>query len=172
MARISSLTDIQYILLATACRRAEGHLLPWPRSLAEHGDAIPKAVASLLRRQLIEEVEVGDPAQARRATRKKQFGLAVTAEGRARVAAEEQEGREVIADDMEAAAASAPTHKPALVVALLQRKDGATIAEVIAATGWLPHSARAAISGLRKRGHSVTTEKVDGVTRYRIAAVR
>jgi hypothetical protein len=98
--------------------------------------------------------------------------LAVTAEGRARVAAEEQEGREVIADDMEAAAASAPTHKPALVVALLQRKDGATIAEVIAATGWLPHSARAAISGLRKRGHSVTTEKVDGVTRYRIAAVR
>jgi Protein of unknown function (DUF3489) len=38
---------------------------------------------------------------------------------------------------------------------LLQRNDGATLEEVIAATGWLPHTTRAAFTGLRKRGCAI-----------------
>src|SRR5208282_6685546 len=42
--------------------------------------------------------------------------------------------------------------KLAEVVELLQRDRGATIDELIDATGWLPHTTRAALTGLRKRG--------------------
>jgi hypothetical protein len=40
----------------------------------------------------------------------------------------------------------------ARVIGLLQRDDGATLDEVVAATGWQPHTKRAAFTGLRKRG--------------------
>ena len=45
--------------------------------------------------------------------------------------------------------------KIAKVIGLLQRDDGATLDEVIAATGWLPHTSRAAFTGLRKRGYAI-----------------
>jgi hypothetical protein len=37
-----------------------------------------------------------------------------------------------------------------MVIALLQQEQGATLAELIATTGWLPHTTRAALTGLRK----------------------
>ena len=43
--------------------------------------------------------------------------------------------------------------KSAAVLTPLQRKDGATLPELIEATGWLPHTTRAALTGLRKTGH-------------------
>ena len=61
----------------------------------------------------------------------------------------------------------------AKVTDLLQRPDGATIAEIQAATGWLPHTTRAFISVQvkRKAGLNVVTEKVEGRGRvYRVAA--
>jgi len=52
---------------------------------------------------------------------------------------------------------------------LLQRPEGATIAEIQAATGWKPHTARAFIS-TKFRGQ-ISTEKLDGRGRvYRAAA--
>jgi Protein of unknown function (DUF3489) len=51
--------------------------------------------------------------------------------------------------------------KLALVIALLERDHGATIEELIAATGWLPHSTRAALTGLRKRGYAVAIDRSD-----------
>jgi hypothetical protein len=39
------------------------------------------------------------------------------------------------------------------------------------ATGWLPHTIRAAITGLRKKGHSIQRIKRDGMTCYRIFGV-
>jgi hypothetical protein len=62
--------------------------------------------------------------------------------------------------------------KGAAIVALLSRKDGATIAELSATTGWQAHSVRGFLSGsLKKRlGMEVTSEKgSDGQLRYRIA---
>jgi Protein of unknown function (DUF3489) len=49
--------------------------------------------------------------------------------------------------------------KLAAVVNLLQRKDGVTVDELSAAMGWLPHSTRAVLTGLRKRGILVTRLK-------------
>jgi uncharacterized protein DUF3489 len=49
--------------------------------------------------------------------------------------------------------------KLARVIALLERDHGATIAELIAATGWLAHTTRAALTGLRKRGYAVAIDR-------------
>jgi hypothetical protein len=57
------------------------------------------------------------------------------------------------------------------VLDLLRRDEGASLAEMVEATGWLPHTTRAALTGLKKKGHDVTRHKVDGVTRYLIARV-
>ena len=54
-----------------------------------------------------------------------------------------------------------PTSKIAAVVGLLSRCGGATLAELIAATGWLPHTIRAALTGLRKRGYVLTLDRSD-----------
>jgi hypothetical protein len=66
-------------------------------------------------------------------------------------------------------AAPRPT-KQTLTLDLLKRDGGASLVELAAATGWLPHTMRAALTGLRKKGHPIVAEKTDGVTRYRIAA--
>ena len=62
-----------------------------------------------------------------------------------------------------------PASKISLVADLLRRKDGATLAELVAATGWLPHTTRAALTGLRKKGHGIERGTRDGVTSYTIA---
>lgn len=52
---------------------------------------------------------------------------------------------------------------------LLARPKGASLAEMMTATGWLPHSARAFMTGLRKKGVQIDREcRVDGETAWRI----
>jgi Protein of unknown function (DUF3489) len=76
------------------------------------------------------------------------------------------------ASDVESASAPKPeirTTKTALVLSLLQRSEGASLAQLVAATGWLPHTARAALTGLKKKGHAVARSSADGESRYTIA---
>ncbi|WP_310533302.1 DUF3489 domain-containing protein [Novosphingobium sp.] len=54
------------------------------------------------------------------------------------------------------------------IVTMLTCAAGATLDELFASTGWQPHTTRAALTGLKKKGHIVTSEKLDGVRRYRI----
>jgi hypothetical protein len=70
-----------------------------------------------------------------------------------------------------AAAAPAKPSKTATVITLLQRDGGATLGDLVAETGWLPHTTRAALTGLRKKGHAIGKTKTDGVTTYSIANV-
>ena len=51
--------------------------------------------------------------------------------------------------------------KLARVIALLERDHGAILAELIATTGWLAHTTRAALTGLRKRGYAVAIDRSD-----------
>ena len=62
--------------------------------------------------------------------------------------------------------------KQAQVIALLQRPQGTSIAEIMALTGWQAHSIRGLFAGtLKKRGIVVTSEKTEGGERvYRVAA--
>ena len=57
------------------------------------------------------------------------------------------------------------------VIEMLGQDSGATIDEIIALTGWLPHTSRAALTGLRKRGYALVSDRSDRTrsTVYRIA---
>jgi hypothetical protein len=61
------------------------------------------------------------------------------------------------------------TSKLDRLIALVSAPGGASLADLMAATGWQAHSVRGALAGaLRKRGHEVASEKgADGVRRYR-----
>ena len=66
-----------------------------------------------------------------------------------------------------------PQRKTAVLVALLSRPEGATLDDLVRATEWQAHSVRGALSGaLKKRGHQIISEKIEGVRRYRIAVAR
>lgn len=54
------------------------------------------------------------------------------------------------------------------ILNLLKREQGATLEELIGATGWLPHTARAALTGLKKKGQTIERTKTDGVSRYSV----
>jgi predicted transcriptional regulator len=62
--------------------------------------------------------------------------------------------------------------KMSLIEAGIRRSEGASLAELVAATGWQPHSIRGAISRrLRKeRGLGVVCSQENGARRYRITA--
>lgn len=60
--------------------------------------------------------------------------------------------------------------KTDLLLDLLRREQGATLVQLVEATGWLAHTTRAALTGLRKKGHVVISDKVDGLRVYRIAS--
>lgn len=61
--------------------------------------------------------------------------------------------------------------KIAILIALLERPGGATLAEMAASTTWLPHTTRAALTGLRKKGHAIERGTRDGgTTAYTISA--
>ena len=60
--------------------------------------------------------------------------------------------------------------KASIILDLLKRPKGATVADLQKATGWQAHSIRAAITGLRKRGITITRSQDDSVTVYRAEA--
>ena len=62
-----------------------------------------------------------------------------------------------------------PPSKQQLAILLVQ-DEGATLDQMIAATGWLPHTTRAALTGLKKKGYALSSNKVDGVRTYRAVA--
>jgi len=70
----------------------------------------------------------------------------------------------------EPAPARGPT-KQAVIIGLLQRQEGATLADLVAATGWLPHTTRAALTRLRQAGHVLEKTKGETGAVYRIATL-
>jgi hypothetical protein len=72
------------------------------------------------------------------------------------------------ANTIDAAKTDKAPSKLDTVAALLLAATGASIAELVAATGWQQHSVRGAMAGaLKKRGLVITSDKIDGIRRYR-----
>lgn len=182
------LTDIQLILLATAAQRDDGSLLPPPDTLGEGPARIRKAVEALIRRGLAQEVPIKKSADAWRSEGRRSIGVVITDAGRAaigvQVEALEEGGaltpvpvtsptispplpEQPVGADAEPASPAART-KTALVVEMLRRVSGATLDELTSATSWLPHTTRAALTGLRKKGHAIDKRKRGAVTCYHL----
>lgn len=59
--------------------------------------------------------------------------------------------------------------KPDIILKLIKRSKGARIADLQKATGWQPHSIRAALTGLRKKGAPIERQKnTTGETIYKL----
>lgn len=180
------LTDTQSIILSRAAARPGNLAMPLPEGLA--GAAAKMAVNRMITNGWLEEVdanlrrgeplwrETGDghgttliateaglaaigiePVVANTVTnlRKAQLKLASKSED-ASATTLDSEARKPIA-------IRAGT-KQAEIIALIQRPEGASVAEIVEATGWLAHSARGMISGglKRKLNLPITAEKVAG----------
>lgn len=53
------------------------------------------------------------------------------------------------------------------LAAMLLRDAGANIDQMMTVLGWLPHTVRAALTGLKKLGYIIDSDKVDGLRTYR-----
>jgi hypothetical protein len=171
------LSDLQLVLLSAAAQRDDGSLLPPPDSIGERTPAVDKAIKSLLRRGLAAELDTSDVSGSLPTDRDRLVGVRITAAGRAAIGAgqdEEEENRASDEPQGKAPPVSKPSSRPAskirTVLSLLQREEGATLDEMVTATGWLPHTTRAALTGLRKKGHAIAKDKREDTTCYRIAA--
>ena len=186
-ATMPRLTDTHLVILSAAARRDDGAILPLPDSLSLNKGAAVSMLKGLIRKGLIEErpAAAGD-AVWREGACGERIGLAITDAGLAAIGVEPDEksgGREAGPQTKPETSGKPPARPPsatklrrgtkqALLIDLLKRKTGATIGELVEATGWQAHSVRGAISGtLRKKfGLDVTSEKVEGRGRvYRIA---
>ena len=165
------LSDLQLVLLSHAARREDGSIYPLPEAATRDEPRTAKELKSLVRRKLIDEVEVTDGAQSWRADGDLRFGLVLTEAGRVALGlgAETENGGPSETTEANALASPREGSKIARVIALLQRSEGATLAEMAEATGWLPHTTRAALTGLKKKGHAIERTKRGEMTCYRIA---
>ncbi len=81
-------------------------------------------------------------------------------------------GAKAPSQDAETQAKAPKVTRAETLINLMRTEAGATAADLAAAVGWQVHSVRGFIAGtLKKRTDlSVTAIRVDGVTRYRVAA--
>jgi Protein of unknown function (DUF3489) len=193
------LTDTQLVILSTAGQRDGGSALPLPKSVKLQGSAVNHVLKSLLKKGLLGEQPAGPDGVAWRETKDGQrLMLIITDAGRQAIGAEngKTSGHRSAAvkrsrskrptRTTRRAANPKPKHrtqrpdgraatKQSVLIKLLSRRDGATIAEAVNATGWQAHSVRGAISGTLKRklGLRVDSTKVDKRGRvYRIVSGR
>ena len=189
------LTDTQTIILSVAAGRDDGSIHPLPKTLK--GGAATKVTQALLRKGLIAEAPGREDWPGRRDPY-----FAITAEGALAINVEPAEcphlantGAQAADGGQETAPATKPRPKAkkattgrhgatgaakartgtkqALMIEMLRRPEGATVDQIMDATGWQRHTVRGAFAGALKKKLrlAVTSEKVEGGARvYRVEA--
>ena len=167
---MTNLSDTQLVLLSAAAQRDDGSLLPLPHSLGDQAGRLTRSVRALIKQALVCEQQTSDPARAWRRDGDLGYGAFITDAGRTAIGSEPLPTATPSAD--KTSFVSPPVKagwKGSLVLELLKREQGATVEELTTATGWLPHTMRAALTGLRKKGHVIARGKRDEVTCYSLA---
>ena len=165
-------TETQTIILSAGAQRPDNIALPLPKGLA--GAAAKMAVSKMIEHGWLQEVDAnlrrGEPLW-RETGDGHGTTLVVTDAGLLAIGIEPVVVKAVAAIREHAAKAEAPKPttqragtKQAQIIAMLQRPEGATVAEIVAATAWRAHTARGMISGVLKKklGLAITATKVEG----------
>ena len=185
---MTKLSDTQLVILSAAAQREDRNVLPLPGSL--RGGAATKVVGALLKRGLIVEKTTDSQTKADAALNRfwrndddgRAILLRITDAGLAAIGIEPEGGASAPTGAEEAQNAEAPKDaraeadpapkartprtgtKQAKLIEMLRAEGGATIDEIVAATGWQPHTVRGAFAGALKKklGLEVTSDKVEG----------
>ena len=172
MIRNVKLTATQTTVLKAAANRPDGNIEPLPSNL--RGGARAKVIEGLFARGLIVDVnghyrltDAGYTAVGKQRPVPK---------GVQKMGAPDALTKREATHALQKLEATSPTIRPgtklAAIIDAMRHPGGATIAQIMASTGWQAHTVRGAISGMvRKRlGYEVVTEKgADGQRSYRIA---
>lgn len=166
---MTKLTETQTMILSAGAQRPDNIALPLPKGLA--GAAAKMVVTKMLTRGWLQEVDAnlrrGEPLWRE------------TGDGHGTTLVVTDVGLLAIGIEIASVPTMAATHKnnaetplpkppvpragtkQAMLISLLQKPEGATMDEIVAATGWLAHTARGAMSGAlgKKLGLVVTSEK-------------
>jgi hypothetical protein len=169
-------TETQTIILSAGAQRPDNIALPLRKGL--HGAAAKKVITMMIGRGWLEEVDA-DLRKSEPLWRETGDGhgttLVVTDAGLLAI------GIVKTVAAIRARAAQTPMPKPpipragtkqAMLISLLQRPEGASMDQIVTATGWQAHTARGAMSGAlgKKLGLVVTSAKEEGRGRvYRIS---
>ena len=170
---MTKLTDTQRIILSAASQRTDRLALPLPKSLK--GGAAHKVVNALVDKGLLKEVKanrkLGDPVW-RENDEGHGLTLIISDAGFAAI------GLEVETPKIKAQKSEPkpiPTErktregtKQALVIEMLRRSEGATIAEIAEATAWASHSVRGFLAGALKKKLGLTIDSEKHATRGRV----
>jgi len=158
---MTQLSDTQALILSAAAQRPEHIALPLPGSL--RGGAAAKVVGAMLAKGFLKEVDAD--------MRKGEPFWRETGDGHGVTLVATDAGLTAIGIEPEHAPTEAPKAptpregtKQATLIAMLRTPDGATIEEIMVATGWQSHTVRGAIAGALKKklGLEVSSEKVEG----------
>ena len=172
------LTDTQLVLLSKAVARDDGAAVV-PDNLSKA--AAFKVGSILVASKLMREIR-SKPRMPiwRQNDEKRNVSLVITKAGRVALGIEQEEGQQpaskVIGKETAAAinksgSRSSPRSgsKQARVITLLSTRSGASIISISEEMGWLSHTTRAVLTGLRKRGYGISRiSDDDGKSRYRI----
>ena len=188
---MTQLSDTQTLILSAAAQRSEHIALPLPESL--RGGAATKVVGAMLAKGLLREVDA-DLRKSEPVWRETGDGhgttLVATDAGLAAIGIEPEDTNTALAGTTDAPSEEPAPHTPtgpeaapkartpregtkqATLIAMLRAPEGATIEEIMAATGGLGHTVRGAMAGALKKklGLEVTSEKIEG--RGRVYAIR
>ena len=159
---MTQLSDTQAIILSAAAQRPEHIALPLPESL--RGGAAAKVVGAMLAKGFLEEVEAN--------MRKSEPGWRETGDGHGVTLVATDAGLAAIGIEPDTTVAPEPAPKmrtprdgtkQATLIAMLRAPDGATIEEIMTATGWQSHTVRGAMAGALKKKLwlEVTSERVE-----------
>ena len=171
---MTKLTDTQLVILSAAAGRESRLVLPFPKSLKANQGATTKVLKGLIKKGLIDETPAAPGDEYwREDNAGHKFALAITDAGLAALDGEPavSPSKRARNNRGDALKENTPSGKAGTILALLRRLKGARLTELQKATGWQAHSIRAALTGLRKRGITITRSQDDGVTVYRAEGV-
>jgi hypothetical protein len=173
------LTDTQSVLLAAAAARPDLAVLPPPEALKANGPALERTLEALRRRGLIAEV-ASDKRRKTRATAEagvdggRPVRLVITGAGLDAIGIQDP-NRPAAEETVPGArvpvpiAPARPGGKMGALLDAVSRPGGATIEDLTTASGWLPHTTRAALTRLRQRGFDVRLATAEGRKAYCLA---
>ena len=166
------LSDAQAVILSTACAREDGAIFPVTASLK--GGAVGNVCKSLLKLGLIEEIPAADLNTVYRHDEERgPITLRATPLAFSTLGITGEQDETPPAETPAAPVQRRKGTKQETLIEMLRAEGGATIDEIVAATGWQPHTVRGAMSGALKKklGLTITSEKIEGRGRtYKIIA--